>query len=481
VNNAFGYNLKSEVTSATMGENAYNYNYDPIGNRIYAAFNAETNTYSANALNQYSSILSSASSAPLRETKPTYDMDGNMLTNGVWSYIWDAENRLTAVYSNNTLLVSNVYDHQSRRIAKNVFEITQSGTNAIRQFSFVYDAWNLIQEKLFTSNLSLSTFYTWGLDLSGSLQGAGGVGGLLAVQRDSAAFFPCFDANGNVTEYIDATGAIKAHYVFDAFGQTISQSGDLASTFSHRFSTKYADDETGLYYYGYRYYAPELGRWVNRDPIEEMGGANLYGFVGNIALNQWDYLGMLTREEYIGKIVWSAQTRYYATYWEAVIPFPVPRYSRYYKAVSQALSGEAYNRLENSSMPGLAAFNVSNWTIDRLTVYAKPKTIIEYDENNRLLYDPAIAIVTKGTSPDGKWEYPWRESPMILNAIIGTSPIGGPEIDPSPQAQIKKWSNYYLGVGSVGVYEIHRKILTCEGEDIVLPTLIFELKNMDIK
>jgi hypothetical protein len=52
VNNAFGYNLKSEVTSATMGENAYNYDYDPIGNRIYAAFNAQTNTYSANGLNQ---------------------------------------------------------------------------------------------------------------------------------------------------------------------------------------------------------------------------------------------------------------------------------------------------------------------------------------------------------------------------------------------------------------------------------------------
>jgi len=121
-----------------------------------------------------------------------------------------------------------------------------------------------------TDNGSQTTnSFTWGLVLSGTLQGAGGVGGLLAMNRDSSVYFPCFDANGNVTEYIDASGTIRAHYAFDAFGNTMSQSGDLASTFSLRFSTKYADDETGLYYYGYRYYAPELGRWVNPDPIRE--------------------------------------------------------------------------------------------------------------------------------------------------------------------------------------------------------------------
>jgi|GEM_PF-2091898 len=56
--------------------------------------------------------------------------------------------------------------------------------------------------------------------------------------------------------------------------------------------TKYEDRETGLLYYGYRYYAPELGRWVNEDPIEEDGGVNLYGMVGNDAVNRWDVLGL---------------------------------------------------------------------------------------------------------------------------------------------------------------------------------------------
>ncbi|MCB1228579.1 MAG: RHS repeat-associated core domain-containing protein, partial [Verrucomicrobiales bacterium] len=59
-----------------------------------------------------------------------------------------------------------------------------------------------------------------------------------------------------------------------------------------RFSGKYTDAETGLCYYGFRFYEPERGRWLNRDPIEERGGINLYGMVGNDAVNYWDYLGL---------------------------------------------------------------------------------------------------------------------------------------------------------------------------------------------
>ena len=57
-------------------------------------------------------------------------------------------------------------------------------------------------------------------------------------------------------------------------------------------SAKYLDQELEWYYYGFRYYSPELGRWLSRDPIEEAGGLNLYGFVGNAAVSVFDYLGM---------------------------------------------------------------------------------------------------------------------------------------------------------------------------------------------
>ncbi|MBQ7478876.1 MAG: hypothetical protein IJT01_08240, partial [Selenomonadaceae bacterium] len=61
------------------------------------------------------------------------------------------------------------------------------------------------------------------------------------------------------------------------------------------FSTKYYDAETGLYYYGYRYYSPDLGRWLTRDPIEEDGGDNLYAFCGSNGVERYDYLGHVSR------------------------------------------------------------------------------------------------------------------------------------------------------------------------------------------
>ena len=60
------------------------------------------------------------------------------------------------------------------------------------------------------------------------------------------------------------------------------------------FSTKYYDEETGFYYYGYRYYDPVTGRWPSRDPIGERGGINLYGFVRNEGVNNVDVLGEST-------------------------------------------------------------------------------------------------------------------------------------------------------------------------------------------
>ncbi len=55
---------------------------------------------------------------------------------------------------------------------------------------------------------------------------------------------------------------------------------------------------SGMFYYGYRYYSPGMGRWLNRDPIGERGGLNLYGFVGNDPVNRWDYLGLEIKGRY---------------------------------------------------------------------------------------------------------------------------------------------------------------------------------------
>ena len=78
--------------------------------------------------------------------------------------------------------------------------------------------------------------------------------------------------------YRDVAGNVVAEYVYNAFGKLISSSGSLCDEFSFRYSTKYFDAEIALYYYGYRFYCPGLRRWLTRDPIEEAGGENLYGF-----------------------------------------------------------------------------------------------------------------------------------------------------------------------------------------------------------
>lgn len=88
------------------------------------------------------------------------------------------------------------------------------------------------------------------------------------------------------------TAKAVAEFEYGPFGEPLRASGPKADEFNFRFSTKYQDAETGLLYYGYRYYDAETGRWLSRDPIGERGGLNLYGMVGNDPINFWDYLGL---------------------------------------------------------------------------------------------------------------------------------------------------------------------------------------------
>ncbi len=134
---------------------------------------------------------------------------------------------------------------------------------------------------------------------TGYEQGAGGVGGLLAIYDPStvnnqpSTHFCAYDGNGNVAALMNAmNGLIAAQYEYGPFGEVIRATGPMAKANPFRFSTKYQDDETDLLYYGYRYYNPSTGRWPNRDPLQEKGGANLYGFVGNNPCSLVDSLGL---------------------------------------------------------------------------------------------------------------------------------------------------------------------------------------------
>jgi RHS repeat-associated protein len=133
----------------------------------------------------------------------------------------------------------------------------------------------------------------WGLDLSGSMQGAGGVGGLLAVNDwANGAHFAAYDGNGNVVAMVKAAdGTISAQYEYGPFAEPIRVTGPMGKTNPIRFSSKYTDDESDFLYYGHRYYNPSTGRWLNRDPIGESDGPNIYAFLRNDGLNKIDFLG----------------------------------------------------------------------------------------------------------------------------------------------------------------------------------------------
>ena len=204
------------------------------------------------------------------------------------------------------------YDHLGRRIAKRTSAWQPPGGTSpdysdsadrddpanwteISHQIFIYDGWNLIARYAASDTTNPEQTYLWGTDMSGSMQGAGGIGCLLAVtgagSGTASERFIAYDGNGNITATVDAmTTATLSARDYDAFGRTVLDAGDHG--ISYGFSTKYEDAESGLLYYGYRYYQARTGRWLSPDPIEERGGVNLYGFVRNDGLNRSDYLGL---------------------------------------------------------------------------------------------------------------------------------------------------------------------------------------------
>ena len=306
------YNERSEMTGCTSSDGSYSYFYDSIGNRTSSSSTSSnlvsvTHSYTANGLNQYDYVDSTAL---------TYDADGNLTGDGRYSYAYDCENRLVSVTpilpSAGALAVENAYDHRSRRVRKTVRRYDGSAWQLERSHTFVWDDWNIVLERMENADLTTRIVeYYWGNDLSGTEQGAGGVGGLLAVSCDGKFYIPLYDGNGNIREYVDSSGELAAKFAYAPFGNVVSIEGDLPEPmmgdpqpadrtglhgreFSFGFSTKYHDREVGLVVYQLRSYSPVLGRWLNRDPIEEDGGVNLYGFVKNNTICHVDIIGLYT-------------------------------------------------------------------------------------------------------------------------------------------------------------------------------------------
>ena len=287
-------------------ENAVTNNLDPVYFKTVVSATLGTNA------------PSSTGSVYVAVTPETFvhDPDGNLLRDGRWTNRWDAKNRLVEMVSltnapaNLKRWLKFEYDWMGRRILKVASYWTNSAWSTPVTNRFLYDGWNLILIGEIGAAGTLVRSYAWGLDASGTIQGAGGVGGLLWVTPNgSPARFVAYDGNGNVVGLLDGTTATaSANYEYGPFGEVIRATGSVAKANPFRFATQYSDDESDIVWYPRRPYSPSTGRWLSRDPIEEEGGENLYIFCGNDSLNNWDLLGEKWKVERTGGARASALT-----------------------------------------------------------------------------------------------------------------------------------------------------------------------------
>ena len=295
----YEYSIRSELTRVLCGgETLFGYGYDLAGNLRWSCVGSSTNVYETNARNQYTRLTDSNG----RVYHFAYDEDGNLMEDARYMYSWDSACRMTEAIPSGFgggLSVRNFYDAFNRRVKKEVRLIAPPGHYPREQLltttTFVYDGMVPVLETITDiSGRTFRTEYCWGKDLSGTLDGACGVGGLLLVRVDGDVYVPVYDVGGNIDAYCNAAGIVVAERRYSPFGQMIS--AHCVNDFLFRrlhiwFSTKYLDLETGLYYFGGRFYSPTLCRWLNRDPLGERGGLNLYAFCRNDPISNYDKNG----------------------------------------------------------------------------------------------------------------------------------------------------------------------------------------------
>jgi len=279
--------LKTAVGSGGQSTENLGYNYDAAWNLNQRTNSGSPYTFSVDSKNQLTSDPSYTDG---------YDDNGNLTTrsNGTYlayTYSYDDENQLKSVaYGDGSQPTTAwwrldfVYDGRDRLRRRLQYSWNSSGTNVgwvlSQELQYIYDGNLVIQDRV--SGFAPTASYARGVDMSGTLEGAGGMGGLL----ERATGYPSWnthyyyqaDGNGNITALEDGSQNLITGYRYDPFGNTLyAPAVGPGSANPFRFSSKQLFYQTGLYYYGYRFYDPNLQRWLNRDPMEEQGFETLRG------------------------------------------------------------------------------------------------------------------------------------------------------------------------------------------------------------
>ena len=271
VTTAYGYDIANRITAMLLQGGAATienlaYAYDANGNRT---------SFSRNAAQPLSPAVSDTSydesnrMLAFNGKNLVYDLNGNLSSktdaSGTTSYAWDARNRLVAI-NGPSLAAGFGYDAGNRRISKTV-----NGTTT----QYVYDGWDIIQETSAGVNVNYVRLPTIDEPLS-------------RIDGTTIRHY-VWDALGSVVGLADDSGASVTTYLYDAFGTTTATGETSNNPF--QFSGR-ENDGTGLYHYRYRYYSPEMQRFISEDPIGLSGGMNYFSYAYNDPINWVDPDGL---------------------------------------------------------------------------------------------------------------------------------------------------------------------------------------------
>jgi RHS repeat-associated protein len=261
----FEYDDADQLTVATpspSGPPLLEEGYDNAGNRT--AHSVDSDGGSASYTERNEITASSSASGP---TTYTHDFNGNLTSDGVKTYVWDAEDRLVAVQQGGSPIAAFAYDGQGRRRQKSAGGVTRS---------YLYDGARIIEERL-SSGPSVLYVDGPGIDQH-----------LATQERGGATRYFTSDHLGSIAAVTDGTGAVVLARAYDPWGNLSSG----ASASGYAFTGREWDAESGLYYYRARYYDPKIGRFISEDPIGLRGGLNRYRYVNNRPTRFTDPLGL---------------------------------------------------------------------------------------------------------------------------------------------------------------------------------------------
>ncbi len=178
-----------------------------------------------------------------------------------------ASERLQITYpgvGNNSQFTYDGYGHTVKAI-----EVRGGTTTSTKQF--IWCEGSMCEARDASSNL-LNQYFPLGQTISGS------------------NYYYLFDHLGSIIALIDSSGNVVAAYIYDPYGRVMQTQGSLASDF--QYAGYYYHAPSGLSLAVHRAYNASIGRWMNRDPIGEYGGLNLYGYVENEPISGTDSSGL---------------------------------------------------------------------------------------------------------------------------------------------------------------------------------------------